>query len=613
MKAIKIISVILTVIMISPIFLGNVKGESDQIEIDFIPDPSIPVNETYNIGDPGNMSSMFDTMKTDIENMGHEANGTYIGSMFPPSKVELHWHPNKNRYTAYPNCPNITLETTINFSHQQIISGASEFWLHVPISLYSIALNPTILNYYVDIPMIGQLIDVESGEIVNTYSLLDSYTNPTVDPINIPITINDHIYYKFHCTILPDREYKIRIKCYNVTENIFLYVTNEDICGGDQSTNITYENIGYSENESYSLDLAWSFILTQGIGKDNRFGQKIQVFEQSYIQFYPYFKPTGTDQYVSFMIPFYSDDPIEIRYLKIYNTGMRFIGGSTFDLITIGYYYDGYFLATSDLKLNISTYDPGDEDKWVIELAFNETDTITLFCRHNWSDRFVNLENMTPTGSWYEYINYSFSLEYSIFLTEGRYGQFNVSDDGSTEYSYGFRNAAYVGNYTMTLIDPGAGKQYEQSNVWYSLYTSNVGGLPDLSGLEIGEQLSIVLRSLKNYLSGAIWFIYNASKKIYTTIGEGINKVYGYIKDFASWVWNGILDLGELVYTTAVSFYNWISDLISQLRDSAATIIDYLGVLVTIGLFMLSIAVAWTFTGKAIKYIREPDKREVTE
>lgn len=339
-----------------------VKADVEALEIEFESDPFF---EDYN--DPVNIDNMTDadTVLGEWErDLGDETpNGTYYGPLLPPAlfdhNIQPAWVKNNTvsnfdgRYTF------VLVSGHFNLSAQKIMAGASEWWLRTPIHPESIeayyGLTLSIFkdvdnaskvrlygNYTSDVSHQGQkpraTFNGYAPDVVAEYGTTSS-AKRAGEPLtnwrfqNDMRVANNRLYIQVSAVLEPSVDYVLSLGFRLPKEgNLYTYWTTSESPAGrwtaiDMAEMFMHPAIGstaYIEKlDSYlmeqPMDLDWSFIFVEGVGMGGLFGKKLQILENQTLAMYPFFNTSMSgDQYMSFMLPFISNQTVNITP-QVYN------------------------------------------------------------------------------------------------------------------------------------------------------------------------------------------------------------------------------------------------------------------------------------------------------
>lgn len=353
-----------------------VKADVEALEMEFESDPFF---EDYN--DPVNIDNMTDadTVLGEWErDLGEETpNGTFYGSLLPPSMFEHNintaWVKNNTvsnfdgRYTF------ILVSAHFNLSEQKIMSGASEWWLRVPVHPDSIeayyGLTLSIFkdvdnaskvhlfgNYTSDLSHQGQ----KPRATYNGYApdvVAEFGTSSSALKAGLPLTewrlqndmkvANGRLYIQVSAVLEPSVDYVLSLGFRLPREGSLstYWSTSESPAGkwtaidiAEMFMNPAVGTSAYIEKlDSYlmeiPMDLDWSFIFVEGVGMGGLFGKKLSIPENHTLALYPFFNTSMSgSQYMSFMLPFISNQSVNVTP-QVYNADStdpwNFTGGDS--------------------------------------------------------------------------------------------------------------------------------------------------------------------------------------------------------------------------------------------------------------------------------------------
>ena len=360
----RIIAVIVLAVFIAPVFLQPVTAEAvDTLDVQYLSDPLFAnVNNPINLITPQAGDTVIDQWREDLG--GDMPNGTYYGPLLSPSMFghlgRSSWFPS-NDDADEGQFTYLIFAAHFNLTEQQIMSGSSEFWVRAPfgpnavdagfglvLGIFKDQTDPTDVTLpdaftspksgrYQEIYAPRPTIDGAIPDMMLTYSWMDESTEDVLapgspitdgDPFFQSVITNDRLYLKVNAVIEPSRDYVLAFTFRWAREQqLFSYWATAEAPTDNSSVLTTCEvkivdedfTLIGNETMEVGLDMDWSFVFSQGVGAGGMFGKKIQVDKGSSLYLFPYLNVslTGT-QYPSFVMPFISEDEVEI-HPSIYN------------------------------------------------------------------------------------------------------------------------------------------------------------------------------------------------------------------------------------------------------------------------------------------------------
>lgn len=352
------------VLFLAPMFLPFVQADAvDNIDVEYRSDPLFAnINDPINLLDPEQGDTVIDQWQEDLG--ADMPNGTYYGSLLAPSMFEhsafSSWFPTNDRQDE-GQFTYLIFAAHFNLTAQQVMSGTSEFWVRTPFGPNAVDAGfglvlgifegetesgdvtlPTnftspVSGRYEEIYAPRPTIDGAIPDMFLAFSWWDQAAMDVLEP-GKPITEgdpyyksvinNDRLYLKVNAVVEPATDYVMAFAFRWAREQtLFTYWSTAESPTSGSSVLTTCEVIIVDEeftlmaNETMNvgLDMDWSFIFSQGVGSGGMFGKKVEVVKGSVLYLFPYFNTSlaGT-QYMSFVVPFLSDDTVEI-HTSIYN------------------------------------------------------------------------------------------------------------------------------------------------------------------------------------------------------------------------------------------------------------------------------------------------------
>lgn len=433
------LSVVLMGLLIGTFGLDMVSGQNyySEVEVDvrLEPGPEYVNPERQNIG----TSESIDELNTNVDIWSGDMEsdfpkGVYRGPLFEPSLVELNYKPRwrKDMYDDGGQLSSAgefawtTLIQQVEFSSTEIMNGASEWWIQVPVPADSLHIKRVIREGGNNIREYYSSVHVYEGGVTNidvsmentaiTHKSQASYGGETVYPGAVAPIMEDNYYnnrpyVKINSFIEPQTTYTIVFNLLTHDRKPQLFITDSF---NFEPFSIQYYREKYTSNtahidgvsimenafivtqsgtfslhdfeeknvdsESTDVHLATSFIFTKGVGNHYMFGRQIHVEAGDTLLFFPDVDWSTFDSssynYTSFYLPFISDDNIGDGDVKF---GWYFMQTPhppyhhyNWELPT--WNYTDYILYTDPTEINNAGISGSD----IISLEFDKDMTLTL-------------------------------------------------------------------------------------------------------------------------------------------------------------------------------------------------------------------------------------------
>lgn len=408
-------------LLVAMIYLAGcaviVKAEYSALEVELISDPRFSdINDPVNLANATENDTVIGQWKEDLGN--DMPNGTYYGTLFRPSTFEFThltptWRQNgtvgegeAGQYTY------VMLSGHFNLSTQKIMSGASEWWMRVPVHPDSIEARFGLsINIFKnvdnasDVRIHGNYSCLSDSQSIRPRAAYNGYTPDVIveydstagssggkfsdykHPLDMRIA-NGHVYVQASAVIEPSVDYVISV-LFRLPrdQNLIVYFnTAERPAGGWTAIDTAEMRIHDAGGPNYyvekldshlfelSLDLDWSFIFVEGVGAGGLFGKKISLPANYTLSVYPYFNTSRTgNQYMSFMLPWISDDTVNITpqvYTADGQQSWEFNNG------------DAYF--APEFEYQVSLLEDVSTNETVVELGSTE---------HLWIGKMVKIDD----------------------------------------------------------------------------------------------------------------------------------------------------------------------------------------------------------------------------
>jgi len=638
-----LVVIIISILVLGPTLGTVVEADSSYNDAYFYSDPLFDdVNRPINI----NNASYSDTIINEWEeDLGvYMPNGTYYGGLLSPALFEHSLRPTSGdgqRFTG------VILSSHFEFDSQTIMSGCSEWWVRLPFN--PDVMSKGVLSVFKDCDN-SSLITFEDDFLY--YETEDDFVRPSnggympYDFIPFALgggarkgegfVVEDRMYLKVHSILRPDVDYVISFSFAMSSGELQTYwTTGEKVCGGwssiavaeielsDNINSTIHVDVLDTEIMDVALDLDWSFMFTEGIGAGGLFGYNLNLdiitnetgwTKNESLTLYPYFDLTDCNddigQYMSFMLPFISDDSVWAKP-AVYN-GMQFSSVSGMHLWYFGpvvagpppipnnisftpdygyEYYDFILFSTNETvvyNVPVGAFDGfHGNDRYNVRLTFffNQSLDITLLCHERddtpvewsdfrlfWNGVYYDIQHyanrslnpyMRPwireyDGTYEDYTMAEYYLGYEIWCsaggTEGQwYQQFADAATGEKIYTYHFPQVISLSRGDYRII--GENQTEEVLEEWERLWK--------LAQDEWGAW---------HHLSA----IRYAFMSVITRAWDGGEAIIGYISDGLSRVWKAMASLGKWIYTKIVEFVGKIYDFLQEFGDHLVTFWDSL-------------------------------------
>ena len=422
-----------------------VKAEAESIDIYFKADPMFAdINDPVNIADMTREETVIGEWERDFN--GNPPNGTYYGPFLPPAQFVHNliptWIKNETNTNLDGRYTFVLISAHFNLSRQEIMAGASEWWLRTPLDPSSIeafyGLTVSIFKNVDNASKVGLLGDFTTAAyaryaqrpraeyngyvpgVICVYGpeLDVSQSGAPITDYNLPPDMrvaNDHLYIQVNAVLEPSVDYVISLGFRLPKDGVLTtYWTSSGSPAGswtaiDIQEVYMHPPIGGSalidELDSVlieiPLDLDWSFIFTEGVGMGGLFGKRINIPAFSMLGLYPFWNTSMEGaEYISVMLPWISDESAYIHPT---------IWPSRDGDIILGFFNGSgpdYFYPVRDSPLNITIW--GD---WYDAQGYNYTD----FCLFS-TDRTVNWTNTEPDDRWRLLVGFMFMREVNLTL-----------------------------------------------------------------------------------------------------------------------------------------------------------------------------------------------------
>jgi len=540
-----ILVIIMIIIMVLAPTLGTiVDADAKEIDVSFISDPLYAdVNRPINLANATHADSVISEWEIDLGSS--MPNGTYYGSLTQPALFQHNVRPleikpgpdtyydnsSTSRYTS------VIVSAHFNWSKQVLMSGASEWWVRVPVHPDSIG-DFAYLAIFKDVTNASKIEFLDDFNFFTTwyfpsgssgYELshspdfirpsyngympqdifkYDLKTDSDGDTIGDGLHSTDHIYLKVRSVLRPETDYVISYAFYipNDSELKTYWNTGESPCGGWSSIVVGEIEIGPkidgypvvawdpdleagfacqthpvdvldSSKLEIGLDLDFSFIFTQGIGSNGLFGVKINFKIPTYelLSGDYYWNVTFSSDLVTY--PFFNTSRTGSQYMSFM---LPFISSDTIYCVP----------AAGNAGMNPMYY-------------WNFTDGAIHFyptTGWNYSDFILFSTNSTINFDYFlPQHRYSVAVDY--IFTRNEYDTYRMIDFNITLLCYDGPRT----NRLWSILEENEARYNTSVNPWLRNHINMWNGVPDVNTIWGSDALYDSLRYKTIYLGYDIW------------------------------------------------------------------------------------------------------------
>ena len=336
----------------------TVVAETEAVKVEFKADPMFEnINVPINIDNATIEDTVIGEWQRDLGD--DMPNGTYFGSLLPPAlfknnAVASWW--TDDPWAEHGQFTFVTISAHFNLTAQQIMAGASEWWVRAPFDPVSIeATAGMVLAIFPDQTNTSAVTLYDGWNNGGTGRLYENTApRPTIDglvpDVYVPVwplgdfewldavglsftefdnhdmfrMENNHLYIRVDAVIMPSRDYIITF-AFRLPPDESLYTywsTAENPTGGTSIVSFYEMEIADNGNVTrldksimnFSMDLDISFLFVEGVGYGGLFGKKVEVRQGTTLVVYPFLNTSRSgDQYPSFCLPFITDEPLGIH------------------------------------------------------------------------------------------------------------------------------------------------------------------------------------------------------------------------------------------------------------------------------------------------------------
>jgi len=551
----------------------------------------------------------------------------FPGSSFE-FRFKPYWIPDQDaRGGTAGRYSHVLLSSHFNFSSRIIMNGATEYWLKVPVLAQSIEMSHGLyLAIWKDKTDLDQVRFDERtfwSNQVHTRPAYDGkvpddlvgyYPPDWVDHIGDPLTEgsgdlfvrNDHVYVKVHSVIQPFRDYVVAFY-FRLPQDgslVTLFSTAESPAGNDSRIcfadyrivdnwhdNHTYQHIVTGQEVvDLNLDLDWSWIFTEGMGEGGLFGVQVEITNTTTLATFPFMNttvdtdPGGTDDrlYPSFMLPWISEDTFNMTFTVANLRPEGVFGGWEFhhwqftpngvdpDDATftwsadVGWNYTDFALFSVNWTLDMTSDFPFEEDdQWNVRVDWNFHDrgNLTLLCYDkdrpevDWGDvsEFETNSTKWPFCRPYVWDTDTLGISYleygimvSAWASEDTWKIRTQTSSGQDVFTHYFPHRVYLSSLRLEVCDSNNERVEESQPEFLTVW-------------EHAQDLWAEGEYIKS--------IGTAIRAVALAIWDGSSRIYGWLKDGLSSIWEGMKALGNWIATKLLAFYDWITDFFEDLWD----------------------------------------------
>ena len=623
--------VLLTVMLLSIVATAVIAqaATEEYVEVELRPDPAfgdVTTRQDVGVNTADDIQTTIDVWMNDL---GEESpNGTYYGTLiqgsaFSHNYYEPYWLP-QDIFMRTGRFSYAMVSAHFNFSAEVIMSGASEWWMKVPVLASSIewsgGVHLAVWQDATDLGMVGfdnrpyysnpvyirpSYDGYVPDDMIGYYApdMDDHYGEPLGEGEGDLHVENGHVYLRVHSVILPETDYIIAVyfRFPNDGELKTLWTTAESPAGRDtrlcfadykiednwDDDHTYYHALTGQELVDVDLDLDWSFIFTEGIGA-GLFGVKVPVVDGTIISLFPFFNTTtdvGDDGLIhaSFMLPWVSNDTFDISFGVRNLRSEGVFGGYEFEhwqfepsgsnppAETFEWFSDStwdyndfaLFSVNWTLDFDDASHPFTEDDQWnvLVEFEFHEAGNLTLLC----------FDEVREPVDWADVPVFPSNSTTWPFARPGVY----TPGGGGYFLSYGVYCSAW-GTYgqwaqrSQTISGLPVLTHYFPSRIYLSDASYRIQRGEQIVDLTPSQRMWNDARDL--WASGHfVKAVAVGIKAAIFTVWEGVDQIRGWLTDGLSAVWEGMKSLGHWLYTNLASFFekiiNFFEDIIDIILD----------------------------------------------
>lgn len=433
----------------------------------------------------------------------------------------------------------VVTTSTFNFTSYDIMNGASEFWVRIPIT-WQTGLEYIIVSIETENP--PNIMSVTADGTTNNFTVYGTYGT----------------YFRYTMPVFPNSNVTVTMQVETTDIKLDTRMTIEK-CQEDTNTSIEFvkvDNQGdlvYNYTEIISeIYFAWAFIFTEGMGNYGHCALRLpfyDVAEDAYLLGYHTLAFDGNDTddtFISLYIPFRQpnrelvDWRIEINFTSAAAVGLEveseFNGGGK--TITFWISNTENFLLCST-PLNIT----GNTTITFIKIKVSPDKEVSLLLNH-WS----------VDGPW-NYINNRDPIKinhlnwfYVLRFTDGQWAEITPTHD-------------------FHIYDFGWGKGYRfpgDAAIYFFL----------------NNETSILLRGnlagLRSVFAGGTPPNNSDAKPWYEALWLSIKNLGEKVRGWLKWVWDGIQQLGNWIYSLLIGLKDWLITIVHHVKELVTNMITAL-------------------------------------
>jgi hypothetical protein len=575
MSVVRVAAILAIAAIISPGIMQGALAQDYQAQtnrtIDLATDPTFPSNQDINLADIGASNTTAPDLEKDFLNPQFMQVGRYVGPYL---------HTSKFRFT-YDQGGLFNFSVTYNFTPQQIMSGASEFWTRWPIDVSDYD------AYCISIGGIFAPNPLSTGNYVRCNGdPFHDFEMPTQLRVgDSVVTDSTGLYIKEWNGLLSNHDYTFNFTGHmaqDATPSVWLTIEHYQ-----KEANTTYTFSDYLKGSRHTENLplypAFAFNFIQGIGEGGLTSYEIP-FDGSTSDFivFPGAYGTGTlftssiadcSKYISFYIPYYNADNVtwyinmtweDLRappYPSVNTT--HFQANTTRDFLLVSSYgtvdqlTNGYCTLTSGAApafwiyvrpskpvTLLGTVAPTNSQVWYLSLGDQA----------KWGYDIINYNNLFATGQdWGWFASWTPAFV-DMELTSGRWAQVTPGEYFPT-YDFGWGRAyLFPGSVRLTMfLNNGTAIGYD------SILTPAQSG-NRCNGLF--QNVTGAFQPIADWINQLACFIYGL-----------IGNVIGFIQTVFGAIWNAIKAIGEWIYNALVNFIKLIVSIATALVDVVVQIV----------------------------------------
>jgi len=557
-----VVALMISVLLMPGVLAQDFESRQGERMIQLDPTPAFESNQTVNMADTG-VGDQTDLEKDALHPAFLEP-GRFLGPYIHSSKFRF----------VYGNGGNFSFESTFNFTREQVMSGASLYWVRWPVD------TSDFRSFCIDV--FGILTPDVNDNPTGVYRRCDGTVRldaiPPVGPAVPPFvgtlgaeTIRDHsgLYVKEWLWLMPETDYR-----FNFTGTLYddttpsVWVTFERYQVEAATTFFANNELkGIVGREVLSIYPAFAFNFLAGVGESGLTSYRYPFAgdNTTFLTTRVAMSPNSGSNHLSLYVPFTGSVDVSWHIKAGWGAvGQNWTVNSTRQFLLTSSPNNVSAALLSTTTVDVALYP--DQPVTLLGVVQHEDDTTGFYSGGPWAAHFadsVRWDNATDSlgksvsSPQYDHGSQRTSPYANIAYTTGRWAQVTPGPFFST-YDFGWgraflfpgevnlvmflNNGTAIGFDSTVSIEEGPGANQDQCDKMFA----DSGAFAPVAG----------------WLNGLACFILSL-----------VGDVIGFISTVFQSIWGFLHQLGEWVYSAIVGFVDFVVRIITAMVEAATQIV----------------------------------------